>query len=319
MVRRTPALQAAADKQLDKRVRVEIGRVRPDLVARAAAFILLNDSKSSFAIEGEKPSGARAVRWGQAIAQAGNNPVTLTEFDRLQSIVIGDARFVKLGFRMQGGFVGVHDRDSGDPIPDHISARHDDITDLLTGLVVYTERTLTEAFDPVVAAAVLAFGFVYIHPYEDGNGRIHRWLIHHALAAASYNPPGLVFPISAAILRQLDAYRTVLETYSRPLLPEIEWQRTQSGNVEVLNHTADFYRYFDATAHAEFLYECVEKTIIHDLPEEVYFLEAFDRFGDGVQQVVDMPSAQIELLQKFLQQNGGQLSQRARTRICRTD
>ena len=147
---------------------------------------------------------------------------------------------------------------------------------------------------------------------QDGNGRIHRWLIHHALAAASYNPPGLVFPISAAILRQLDAYRTVLETYSRPLLPEIEWQRTQSGNVEVLNHTADFYRYFDATAHAEFLYECVEQTIIHDLPEEVYFLEAFDRFGDGVQQVVDMPSAQIELLQKFLQQNGGQLSQRAR-------
>ena len=104
----------------------------------------------------------------------------------------------------------------------------------------------------------------------------------------------------------------MLETYSRPLLPEIEWQRTQSGNVEVLNHTADFYRYFDATAHAEFLYECVEQTIIHDLPEEVYFLEAFDRFGDGVQQVVDMPSAQIELLQKFLQQNGGQLSQRAR-------
>jgi len=313
MVRRTPALQAAADKQLDKRVRAEIGRVRPDLVARAAAFLLLNDSKSSFAIEGEKPSGTRAVRWGQAIAQAGSNPVTLAEFDRLQSIVIGDARFVKLGLRTQGGFVGFHDRETGDPIPDHISARHDDVTDLLTGLVAYADRTITEAFDPVVAAAVLAFGFVYIHPYEDGNGRIHRWLIHHALAAASYNPPGLVFPISAAILRQLDAYRTVLETYSRPLLPEIEWQRTADGNVEVLNHTADFYRYFDATAHAEFLYECVEQTIVHDLPQEVRYLEAFDQFGDGVQQVVDMPSAQVELLQKFLQQNGGQLSQRART------
>ena len=81
----------------------------------------------------------------------------------------------------------------------------------------------------------------------------------------------------------------------------------------MLNHTADFYRYFDATAHAEFLYECVEQTIVHDLPQEVRYLEAFDQFGDGVQQVVDMPSAQVELLQKFLQQNGGQLSQRART------
>lgn len=314
MVRRTPALQAAADKQLDQLARREVGRVRPDLVARAAAFLLLNDSKSSFAIEGEKPSGTRAVRWGQAIAQAGSNPVTLHEFDRLQRIVIGDARFVTLGLRTQGGFVGVHDRESGDPIPDHISARHDDVADLLTGLVIYAGRTLTGAFDPVVAAAVLAFGFVYIHPYEDGNGRIHRWLIHHALAAASYNPPGLVFPISAAILRRLDAYRAVLETYSRPLLPEIEWRRTPDGNVEVLNQTMDFYRYFDATAQAEFLYECVEQTIVHDLPEEVRFLEAFDRFGDGVQQIVDMPSAQVELLQKFLQQNGGQLSQRARAR-----
>jgi hypothetical protein len=36
--------------------------------------------------------------------------------------------------------------------------------------------------DPVVAAAILAFGFVYIHPFEDGNGRIHRYLIHHVLA-----------------------------------------------------------------------------------------------------------------------------------------
>lgn len=314
MVRRTAALQAAADQHFDQRARDEVGRVRPDLVARAAAFLLLNDSKSSFAIEGEKPSGTRAVRWGQAIAQAGSHPVTLPEFDRLQRIVIGDARFVTLGLRTQGGFVGVHDRESGDPIPDHISARHDDVSGLLTGLVAYAERTLTGAFDPVVAAAVLAFGFVYIHPYEDGNGRIHRWLIHHALAAASYNPPGLVFPISAAILRRLDAYRAVLETYSRPLLPEIEWQRTPDGNVEVLNRTIDFYRYFDATAHAEFLYECVEQTIVHDLPEEVRFLESFDQFGDGVQQIIDMPAAQVELLQKFLHQNGGQLSQRARTR-----
>jgi hypothetical protein len=137
MVRRTAALQAAADQHFDQRARDEVGRVRPDLVARAAAFLLLNDSKSSFAIEGEKPSGTRAVRWGQAIAQAGSHPVTLPEFDRLQRIVIGDARFVTLGLRTQGGFVGVHDRQSGDPIPDHISARHDDVSGLLTGLVAY--------------------------------------------------------------------------------------------------------------------------------------------------------------------------------------
>lgn len=314
MTRRSPVLDEAAAKNLDARARDHIGRIRPDLIARAAAFLLLNDSKSSFAIEGERPTGTRAVRWGQAIAEAGNTQLSLPEFDRLQRIVIGDARFVRLGLRLEGGFVGVHDRETGDPIPDHISARAEDLGDLVEGLVAFAVRTQSGSFDPVVAAAALAFGFVYIHPYEDGNGRLHRWLIHHALAAANYNPPGLVFPVSAAILRRLDEYRIVLETYSRPLLPQIEWRRTAKGNVEVLNDTAVYYRYFDATAHAEFLYSCVEQTIMEDLPKEVAFLEAFDLFSQAIQEIVDMPTDRVELLQKFLQQNEGRLSQRARSR-----
>lgn len=314
MIRRTPGLAQAAGKDLDARARAVIGRVRPDLLARAAGFLLLNDSKSSFAIEGERPSGARAARWGQAIAEAGQTELSLPELDRLQRIVIGDARFVKLGLRDEGGFIGVHDRDSGDPIPDHISARADDLQSLLAGIVDYGQRTLAGGYDPVAAAAALAFGFVYVHPYVDGNGRLHRWLIHHALAAAAYNPPGLVFPVSAAILRRIDDYRRVLESWSRPLLAFIAWQRTPDGNVEVTNATADYYRFFDATAHAEFLYACVEQTIEEDLPREVAFLEAFDRFAQGVQEMVDMPADRIELLEKFLSQNDGRLSERAKTK-----
>jgi len=314
MIRRSPALVAAAAKGLDARARERIGRVRPDLIARAAAFLLLNDSKSSFAIEGERPSGTRTARWGQAIAEAGNSGLSLAELDRLQRIVIGDARFVKLGIRDEGGFIGVHDRESGDPIPDHISARKQDLQSLLSGIIAYSVRTRWGGYDPVAAAAALAFGFVYVHPYVDGNGRLHRWLIHHALATAHYNPPGLVFPISAAILRELGAYRQVLASYSRPLLGVIEWQRTKEGNVEVTNDTGAYYRFFDATAHAEFLYACVEQTVDQDLPSEVAFLEAFDRFANGVQEMVDMPADRIELLQKFLGQNGGRLSDRARTR-----
>ena len=314
MIWRTPVLADATAKGLDARARSEIGRVRPDLIARAAAFLLLNDSRSSFAIEGERPSGARAVRWGQAIAQAGTTDLSTAELDRLQRIVIGDDRFVTLGIRQEGGFIGVHDRDSGDPIPDHISARAQDLESLLTGIVAYARRALAGGYDPVAAAAALAFGFGYVHPYVDGNGRLHRWLIHHMLAAAYYNPPGLVFPISAAILRELTAYRGVLESYSRPLLNVIEWHRTKEGNVEVTNDTGAYYRFFDATAHAEFLYACVEQTITVDLPAEVAFLEAFDRFAGGVQEIVDMPADRIELLQKFLGQNDGRLSERARTR-----
>ncbi len=259
-IRWTSQLKAAAAKRLDLRAREIISRTRRDLVTRAAAFLLLSDSKSSFAIEGERPSSARAARWAHAIAEAGVHPITIQELERLQRIVIGDNRFVTLGLRPEGGFVGLHDRDTREPVPDHISARPQDLEDLLTGVMAYDSRSVT-GMDPVAAAAAIAFGFVYIHPFADGNGRLHRWLIHHVLASAGYNPPGIVFPVSASILRRIDEYKAVLESYSAALLPFVEWRATADGNVEVLNDTSDYYRYFDATAHAEFLYACVEQTV----------------------------------------------------------
>jgi hypothetical protein len=312
MVWRTPALDAAVAARYDRRAREVIGRVHPDLVARAAAFLLLNDSKSSFNIEGERPSGARAARWAEAIGQAGSQRLTVAELERLQRLVIGDARFVRLGLRSEGGFVGTHDRRTREPLPEHVSARPQDLEDLLAGIIDYAERAIERGVDTVVAAAVIAFGFVYVHPFVDGNGRLHRWLIHHVLAASGYNPPGLVFPVSAAILRRLDGYRRVLESYAAPLRPFVDWRATEDGNVEVLNDTSDYYRYFDATPHAEFLYESVAQTVEHDLPDEVRFLEAFDRFAAGVKGIVEMPDRQVELLRGFLHQGGGRLSRRAR-------
>jgi hypothetical protein len=94
----------------------------------------------------------------------------------------------------------------------------------------------------------------------------------------------VVFPISAVILRRLHEYRQVLESYSKSLLQFIEWRPSEKGNVEVLSDTGDYYRYFDATPHAEFLYRCVEETVERDLPEEVAYLEAYDRFTAGVKE-----------------------------------
>ncbi len=82
--------------------------------------------------------------------------------------------------------------------------------------------------------------------------------------------------------------------------------------MKVVNETADFYRFFDATPHAEFLYECVRKTIEEDLPQETEFLRRYDRFEAGVETVIDMPASTIDLLFRFLHQNKGRLSKRAR-------
>lgn len=314
MVRLTPTLAAYQARRFDERAREVIGRTHPDVLARAAAFLLLSDSRSSFGIEGERPSPERAARWGQAIGQAGTARLSVQELERLQQIVIGDSRFVHLGLRTDGGFVGTHDRQSGQPIPDHVSARAEDLPGLVAGMVSYDDRAWRGGVDPVVAAAALAFGFVYVHPFVDGNGRLHRWLIHHVLAAAGYNPPGVVFPVSAAIFRSIDEYRRVLESRSHPLLPHVSWRATPTNNIEVLNDTGDLYRYLDATAHAEFLYRCVETTVERDLPDEVAYLEAYDRFAERVQDIVDMPEPTMDLLHRFLRQNDGRLSRRARTR-----
>ncbi len=260
MVRRTPELDRYAQMRLDEEARKVIGRTHPGVVRRAAAFLLLEDSQASFQIEGERPPQDRRLRWAQAIAKAGQQDLTVDEFQRLQEIVIGDARFVQLGLRTEGGWVGERDRATADPIPEHISARLEDLSDLMRGLVEYAHQAAATSLDPVVVAAALSFGFVYIHPFEDGNGRLHRWIIHHVLARGGYSPPNLVFPVSVAMLRRITDYRRVLTSYSREVLPLVDWRPTRRHNIEVLNDTGDYYRFFDATAHAEFLYKCVEET-----------------------------------------------------------
>jgi Fic/DOC family len=311
LVFRTPAIEQFMAMNLADRAREIVSRVPRDLLARTAAFLLLKDSKSSYVIEGERPPQDRIQRWGRAIGEAGRTPLTLDELLRLQRIVIGDERFVPLGLRHDGGFVGEHDRQTRAPIPDHISARPEDLASLVEGMIAF-DRSAEGHLDAVIAAAVLAFGFVYIHPFEDGNGRLHRYLIHHVLARRGYNPPGVHFPVSAAILESIDEYRAVLESYSSRLLPVIQWRSIDTNNVEVLNDTGDFYRFFDATPHAEFLYACVRQTIERDLPDETKFLENFDRFRDVVESIVDMPDRTLDNLFGFLKQNQGRLSKRAR-------
>lgn len=81
-----------------------------------------------------------------------------------------------------------------------------------------------------------------------------------------------------------------------------------------MNDTGDFYRFFDATPHAEFLFACVRQTIERDLPYETDFLRRYDEFRRRIEAVFDMPDRMIDLLLRFLKQNGGTLSNRARNR-----
>lgn len=312
LIFKTQILQKYVGEQLDKKKNLYVDNIHKDVLQRASAFLMLKDSKASFTIEGETPGTNRAMRWGKAIGQAGMKPLTKEELIRLQQIIIESKRFTKMGFRKEGGFVGEHDRNTGEPIPDHISAKWED-AELLIDSLIDTATLLEESeYDAVLTAAIIAFGFVFIHPFTDGNGRLHRYLIHHILAQKEFAHQGIIFPISAAILNRIDEYRKVLEKHSLPLLDFIDWESTDDHNVKVNNETIDFYKYFDATPQAEFLYSCVEETIEHIIPEEVDYLNRFDQMKGYLENKFEMPDKLIAMIIRFLEQNNGKLSKRAK-------
>ncbi|MCE7066114.1 2'-5' RNA ligase family protein [Dyadobacter sp. CY326] len=311
LIFRTEKIDKLINARLSELSQTLMSEVHRDLFLRASAFLLLKDSKASFSIEGETPTPNRAMRWGKAIGQAGNIELSRDELLRLQQIVIESTRFLKMGFRTEGGFVGEHDRINGTPLPEHLSAKPEDLSVLMDGLLATASLLEQQNFHPVLAAANIAFGFVFIHPFVDGNGRIHRYLIHHLLAKTKFTPQGLVFPVSAAILERIDDYKRVLEKYSHPLLDVIEWKASADNNVEVTSETADYYRYFDATRQAEFLFECVQHTIEKIIPNEVNYLRRYDLMKAWLDEEFEMPDKTVALLIRFLEQNSGRLSNRA--------
>jgi hypothetical protein len=311
MIRRTPALTEFVALDLAAEARKIVGHTGAHVVARAASFLLLADSRASFEIEGERPPRNRLERWGRAVMQAGKNPLTLDEILRLQRVLIEDARFVRPGLRPDGVFLGERDH-FGDPLPEFIGARPDNLASLMDGLIEANDRMRADGIDAVLKAAASAFGFVYIHPFQDGNGRMHRCLIHHVLAERKFTPPGMVFPVSSVMLDRIDEYRAALQAHSAPLMPFIEWRPTAERNVEVLNETADLYRYFDCTAEAEFLYACVRRTVNEDLPREIDYLRRHDEALRRIMEMVEMPNRMAENMVLYIRQNNGSLSKRRR-------
>lgn len=311
VIRRTKALEAFVARDIAKEAAQTIGRTGAHLVARAASFMLLADSRASFEIEGVRPPRNRLERWGRAVLQAGKNKLTFDEILRLQAILIEDTRFVRAGVRPDGVFLGERDQQGG-PLPEFIGARPEDLNDLIANMLQANDRMRDVGLDPVLQAAATAFGFVYIHPFEDGNGRLHRCLIHHVLAERKFTPPGMIFPVSSVMLDRIDDYRTTLQAHTSPLMAFIDWRPTQDRNVEVLNDTGDLYRYFDCTDAAEFLYTCVLRTVQQDLPREIDYLRRHDEALSRVMEAVEMPDRLAENLIMFIRQNNGMLSKKRR-------
>jgi Fic/DOC family len=313
LIRRTERLSPERISGLAEEARAMVSGADPAVLRRAVGFMLLNESKGSFGIEGETPPRNRLERWGRLIAEAKDITLSLEALEQLQrSLFDAKQTYTALGLRRVGGFVGRHDARDQSPVPDHVSARPEDLQSLLTGLLEAFDLLKRSRFDPVLTAASIGFGFVFIHPFEDGNGRLHRFLFQKALVDMGFNPEGVVLPVSAAILEDMLGYRAALEDYSTPTLPWIEWEPTAGGNVTVTNDTGYLYRYFDATRQAEYLVDRIERTIRFALPAELDYLHRFDDAKRRLAAVADMPDRLASLFIQFCAQNEGRLSIRKR-------
>jgi hypothetical protein len=254
---------------------------------------------------------SRAERFVAALERAAEfDTGDKANFVDLQNQIV-DPRFAAKDWRTIQNYVGQTMRDYSEQVH-FVCPKPEDVSDLMSGWMDCARRLQTSSVDPIAAAAAMAFGFVFVHPFEDGNGRIHRFLIHHELARSEFAPPKLIFPVSAVMLRERVDYDRVLESFSKAILPFIEFTLDSHGSMTVENETSNLYRYWDATRFVEYLYGCVAETIRRDLREELGFLAVFDQALAEVMNIVDMPDRRASLLIRFILQNRGTLSKNKR-------
>ena len=320
-VRLTRKLREAMKSNLDREARALTEGCDPHILKRAVHYLYTKETRSSFALEGETPSAGRAERFVAALQSATVfDPSDKSALVALQRTIV-DPRYATDGWRDIQNFVGETLGGYRERVH-FICPRPEDVPDLMDAWIALNRRIVSGGVDPVVAAAVSSFAFVFIHPFEDGNGRIHRFMMHHVLARRGYGPPGVILPVSAAILRDRQRYDDVLASFSAPLLDLIRWEWTggeahaPGRRMVVKSDSAYLYRYFDATAMAEYLYDQVADSVRRDLREELDFVTVFDQAVSGVRAIVDMPDRRASLLVRLCMQNGGRLAERKRSRFA---
>ena len=314
MVRRTAALDEYLSKQLGDYVKDVVAKYPEEVVSRASQFLYLKETKSSFEIEREQPDQARTNRFVNVLQEAGQRMILdKQKFIDLQNTIV-DPRFADTDYRLSQNYVGEALRGYREKVH-YIGPRPNDVPSMMTGLLENISRMEASDVDPVVQAAVAAFSFVFIHPFEDGNGRLHRFLIHQILTCNGFTPENIIFPVSAVMLADLRGYDACLECFSTQIMPLIEYNLDDDGVLTVENETADYYRYFDATAMVEYLFSVIEKTIEEDFVDELNFIVAYSEAKIAIQSVVDMPDKMINLFIKICLDNKGKMSNAKRTRL----
>lgn len=163
------------------------------------------ESKSSFEIEHIKPTAARTERFVSLLQLAEREDFFHKDaLIELQNHIV-EERFRDRDYRANQNYVGESVSWQNERVH-FVSPKPADLNELMIGMFSSHERMGDPSVHPVIHAAIIAYGFVFMHPFEDGNGRIHRFLIHNILSRRGFTPSGIMFPVSAAMLKQREVY-----------------------------------------------------------------------------------------------------------------
>lgn len=285
-------------------IRTEVGNLMSStpatLMRRAANNMLFGETRTTYALEGERPPRDKLERWANAIMQAGRRPIDEAEITRLQGIVLEQGAVREMGYRTHQNYIGTFDR-SYNAAPDCINPRPEEVGSLMAGWESWASDATH--LDPVAAAAMTSFGFLYIHPLNDGNGRLHRYLLHHVMAERKFVPQGVIFPVSVPIMEQAETYKSILHAFNRRVMPYTKWSQDGRGGVVVHNDVSDLFRYPDLTAETEFVHDCVARAALEHFPSEIKHVARIDRVMDAFSDIVDMPDSRMRDFIMFARQN----------------
>ncbi len=288
-------LRAEIDHLLD--------RFGVEMIERAVNWLTIKESKASFAIESEGKEEDRIRRLARAMStHCGQIESALTEEGMLtiQRAIMGDKMVgTRLGIRRSPVFVG-HTNSLFEPVIDYLAPHHDRLPEMMAGLRAFEQRTRGQS--PLLRAAALSFGLVYIHPLGDGNGRLSRFLINDMLRRDGFLPAPVILPVSAVISENAmrrAAYDTALEHLSRPLMATMnavckfgaaaQYQDGVESNLRVSDWNCGLatWRYADLTLQAEYLVDVIRHSILHGLKDEAVYLQRYDVAREGLKNIIE--------------------------------
>ena len=292
-----------------------------DVLQRSVVWLTIKESRASFAIEHEEQHLDRVRRFASVMEQRCGQyqePLSEAVLSELQLQILGP-RATRYGIRRSPVFVG--EIDGFAEVVHYIAPHWDDIPRLLSGLRDFASRTA--GVSALVRAAVLSFGFVYIHPMSDGNGRISRFLVNDTLRRDGAIPDPFILPVSATITSTVanrHGYDQVLELFSRPLMRRYAdaWrfgaeQVAEDGvhfnlQFDAYRDALPAWRYPDMTAHVEYVAHVVQLTIEQEMRKEAGYLCSVRVARERVKQVIEGPDVDIDRIIRSVRENGGKAS-----------